>query len=345
MAGGGRLLRSLDDEPQVSAPAVRAEQRSRPTLVYKTDPNMRSSAEAGTRVRPNLDDVDEVIGASRWGQLRFRLERLARRRRVGLALAGGLYAATGLLGVGYGDHWPTIRDEILNSHVTVANLLGFRVVAVQTEGQNALTDDEVLLALGVKDDTALPFLDVNAARERLLANPLVAEATVRKMFPDRVTVSLVERKPFALWQHDGKVSILAEDGTPIDDFRDSRFAHLPLVVGPSANVKAQALLDALALVPKIREETYAAVLVAERRWNLRLRSGVEVKLPETEFGAALARLETLQSRQNLFAKWISVVDLRSPSNVVVRLSPEAADMMAEADKAAAKAAKKKAGQT
>lgn len=340
MARGGRVLRSVE-EPQFAAPPVRAA-RPQPTVVYRTDPNMRAAGEAKAP-RPDLDDVDEVIGASRWSQIRFRLERIARRKRIGLALVAALYAGTGVLGVIDGDHWPTIKDELLNSHVTVANLLGFRVTAVQTEGQAALTDDEVLLALGVKDDTALPFLDVRAARERLLANPLVQDATVKKLYPDRLTVTLVERKPFALWQHDGKVQILAEDGTPIDEFRDSRFAHLPLVVGPSANTRAQKLLDALALAPKIREETYAAVLVAERRWNLRLRSGVEVKLPETGYADALTRLETLQARQNVFAKWINVVDLRSPAKVVVRLSPEAAAQMAEADKASAKA-KKKAGQ-
>ena len=234
---------------------------------------------------------------------------------------------------------------MLNLPQTAANAVGFRVIAVQTEGQNALTDDEVLLALGIREDTALPFLDVGAARERLLENPLVQDATVRKLFPDRVTVHLVERKPFALWQHDGKVQILAEDGTPIDDFRDSRFAHLPLVVGPAANTRAQALLDALSLAPKVREETYAAVLVAERRWNLRLRSGVEVKLPEFEFGAALARLETMQARRDVFSKWISIIDLRSADKTVVRLTDEAAAQMAQDDKTASTKARKKAGQT
>ena len=342
MASGGRLLRSLD-EPLAPRGYGRPAQ-SRPRLVYKTDPNMRAAHEPGRRSRPDLDDVDEVIGASRWSNIRFKLERLVRKRRLGVALTLAFYAGTGLLGMVEGGHWPAVRYELANLHITTANALGFRVVAVQTEGQLALTDDEVLLALGVKDDTALPFLDVKAARERLMANPLVADATVRKLYPDRVTVHLVERKPFALWQHDGKVQILAADGTAIDEFRDSRFAHLPLVVGPGAFDRAQALRAARDLAPKVKEQTYAAVLVAERRWNLRLRSGVEVKLPETDFSAALARLETMQERQNLFGKWITVVDLRSPARTVVQLAPEAAEIMAEADKAAAKA-RKKAGQT
>lgn len=342
MAGGGRLLRSLD-ERHLPAPPKRAA-RPKPTLVYRTDPNMRGQGESRRSPRPDFSGVDEVIGASRWTSIQFRVERLAGRRHIGLALTGLLFAATGLYGMIEGGHWPTVKDAIRNSPVTAANAVGFRVVAVQTEGQVALTDDEVLLALGVKEDTALPFLDVGEARERLLANPLVKDATVKKLFPDRVTVNLVERKPFALWQHDGKVHILAEDGTPIDEFRDSRFAHLPLVVGPAANERAEKLLEAMQFAPKIREQTYAAVLVAERRWNLKLRSGVEVKLPENDFGPALTRLETLLARRDLFAKGVEVVDLRSPAHIVVRLTPEAAETMAEADKAAAKA-KKKAGQT
>lgn len=342
MAGGGRLLRSLD-ERHIPAPPRRVA-RPKPTLVYRTDPNMRGEGESRAPL-PDLSDVDEVIGASRWTAVRFKVERIARKKRLGLALTGAFFAATGLLGMIDGGHWPTVKAEILNLPVTTANAVGFRVVAVQTEGQVSLTDDEVLLALGVNEDTALPFLDVAAARDRLKANPLVKEATVQKLFPDRVVVGLVERKPFALWQHDGQVQILAEDGTPIDDFRDSRFAHLPLVVGPGANERAGKLLDAMQFAPKIREETYAAVLVAERRWNLKLRSGVEVKLPENEFGPALTRLETLLARQDVLAKDVAVVDLRSPAHIVVRLTPEAADAMAEADKAAAAKAKKRAGQT
>lgn len=354
MAGGGRVLRALDERP-VPAPPRRAErtipappqrvERPKPQLIFKTDPNMRSRAEKGPRPRrPDLSDVDAVMGASFSTNLRLKIERIARVRHLGLALVAAFYGATGVYGMAEGGHWPTVKHELANLHVTAANALGFRIVAVQTEGQVALTDDEVLIALGIREDTALPFLDVGAARDRLMANPLVKEATVKKLFPDRVTVSLVERKPFALWQHEGKVQILAEDGTPIDDFRDSRFAHLPLVVGPGADEKAQKLLDALAFATKIREQTYAAVLVAGRRWNLRLRSGVEVKLPETEYGGALARLETMLARKDLFAKGITIVDLRSPDRTVVRLTPEAAQTMAEADKAAAKA-RKKAGQT
>ena len=61
--------------------------------------------------------------------------------------------------------------------------------------------------------------------------------------------------------------------------------------------------------------------------------------------AALARLEPLQSRRDLFGKWISVVDLRAADKTVVRLTNEAADQMAQDDKTSSVKAKKKAGQT
>src|SRR3712207_7603123 len=51
--------------------------------------------------------------------------------------------------------------------------------------------------------TSLLFLDVAEARERLLANPWIAEATVQKLYPDRLALEIKEREAFALWQKSG----------------------------------------------------------------------------------------------------------------------------------------------
>ena len=51
----------------------------------------------------------------------------------------------------------------------------------------------------------------------------------------------------------------------------------------------------------------AAVLVGERRWNLRLKNGIDVQLPETGVEAALARLVDLDRAKKL----TTAISLRS----------------------------------
>ena len=102
--------------------------------------------------------------------------------------------------------------------------------------------------------------------------------------------------------------------------------------------------DFVALVkryPGIAGNVEASVLVADRRWNLHLKSGIEVLLPEGEPEQALQTLAELDRSKQILARDIVTVDLRLPYRVTVRLSDAAAAARDEALKAAAEKTKKK----
>jgi len=82
----------------------------------------------------------------------------------------------------------------------------------------------------------------------------------------------------------------------------------------------------------------ASVLIGERRWNLRLRNGLDIRLPERGIEQALDMLVALDRDKKLLTRDIVSVDLRLPDRVTVRLSDAAAAARAEAlkDKKAAK---------
>jgi cell division protein FtsQ len=210
-----------------------------------------------------------------------------------------------------------------------ARLFGFGIKAVTIAGERELTETEILGAAGIGPTNSLLFLDVEAVRARLKAVALVKDVSVTKLYPNRVMIDIEERQPFALWQKDGVVQIVAADGTPIDSMRDSRFAQLPLVVGDGANSRLaeyQVLLDAAGeLQPRIR----AGMLIAGRRWTLKMVDGVEVELPETDPAGAVARLIALQREDRILDKDIVSLDFRQAGRMVVRLTDEAASARAE----------------
>ena len=74
-----------------------------------------------------------------------------------------------------------------------------------------------------------------------------------------------------MWQKDKQVSVIASDGTVVQSFVDARYANLPLVVGAGAEKAASDFLAITDRFPAIRDQVRAYVLVAERRWNLRLK--------------------------------------------------------------------------
>jgi cell division protein FtsQ len=162
---------------------------------------------------------------------------------------------------------------------------------------------------------------------------------VLKLYPDRLQITVTERQAFALWQKDGRVSVIATDGTVLEPFVEDRYLRLPLVVGRGAERQANDFLAAVDRYPGIVSLLRASVLVADRRWNLRLTNGIDVRLPETNVEQALDRLVMLDREKKLLSRDIVAVDLRLPDRVTVRLS----DAAAQAREDALKDKKKKKG--
>ena len=223
---------------------------------------------------------------------------------------------------------------------SAANAAGFRIAAISLTGPKEVSREEILTTAGVTGRASLLFLDAAAARTRLLANPWIADAAVLKLYPDRLQITITERQAFALWQKDGRVSVIAADGTVLEPFVENRYLGLPLVVGRGAQRQAKDFLAIVDRYPDIRSALRASVLVAERRWNLRLNNGIDVRLPEANVEQALDRLVALDRDKKLLSRDIVAVDLRLPDRVTVRLSDAAAQAR---DDALKDKKKKKAG--
>jgi len=253
----------------------------------------------------------------------------------GIGVAGSITLLTAALGYGAvaGQHVPAVLDWLKGARDVAANSLGFRIAAISLTGEKEVSREEVLTTAGVTGRASLFFLDADAARTRLLANPWIADAAVLKLYPDRLQITITERLAFALWQKDGRVSVIAADGTVLEPFVEDRYVGLPLVVGRGAERQAQNFLGIIDRYPDIRSAVRASILVAERRWDLRLANGINVRLPETGLDGALDRLVQLDRDKKLLSRDITAVDLRLPDRVTVRLSDSAAQARDEALKA------------
>jgi cell division protein FtsQ len=245
-------------------------------------------------------------------------------RYAGVWASFAIIAASTTYGVVKGDHISPILDELRDWRDAGANAAGFRITGIALGGNRQVTREEVLATAGVTGRASLLFLDVLSARDKLKTNPWISDATVLKLYPGALQISVKERGAFALWQKDGRVAVIASDGTVLEPFVANRFTRLPLVVGQGAETQAQEFLAVLGRYPEIGGQVRASILIAERRWNLRLKNGVDVRLPESGVEEALANLVKLERDKKLISRDITAIDLRVPDRVTVQLSDAAA---------------------
>ena len=278
----------------------------------------RGSAHA-TRVSPLKPDLR---GASRLVQSRahaaFRAATLNRRSAlrsavtVLLALFGLFFVALWL-----GGYLPAVRQGMADYKQDRLMAMGFVVERIDVMGEGRLNEADVRAAVGIYRGDYFFDADLVRAQERTESLPWVDRAVVRRLWPNRIVVQLVETTPVALYQQDGVVHLADADGALVAPLTPET-ARLPdglrLFTGPDATLHAASITETLRGVPSVWADTTALTRHPSGRWDLHLSDALVVKLPlgrEAEGARAFARLTPAQRAA------YSVVDLRLPDRITL----------------------------
>lgn len=199
---------------------------------------------------------------------------------------------------------------------------GLEVREVAIAGRANQPEGAVRAAVYADASTAMLDADLPAIRARLIALPWVADATVARRFPGTIAVTLTERRPAALWRWQGRLALIDPTGEVLATENLKPFAKLPIVAGAGAGREFGALEGLLATAPTLGGQVDGATWVGARRWDLRMKTGEVVALPEG-YGraeAALAEFARLDAKKPLLGRGFVRFDLRLPGKMVVRVS-------------------------
>jgi len=200
---------------------------------------------------------------------------------------------------------------------------GLSVQEIRIEGREFAPREALLSAIGITPGEAMLDFQPAAAKQRLEGIAWVESAHVERRLPGTILIRITERRAFAVWQREGRFSIIDREGRVMATERLEAFGPLPLVVGLGAERVAAQMIDLLRSAPEIADRVQAIIRVSERRWNLRLQNGADVMLPEGHEEAAITRLAELQARERLLDRPLAAVDMRLPDRLVVRMQTPA----------------------
>ena len=196
---------------------------------------------------------------------------------------------------------------------------GFGVYEIHITGNRRVPTSTIFAALGLKPGQSIFSVDLPAARARIMALDWIASTDVVRRYPDAVTVNVVEKRPFGLWQtppdKDGQSHLaIVERSGGVITFQDvENFSQLPKLIGQGAPETAGEVVDAVLAHRAVSARVAAYERVSGRRWNLILNDGVVVKLPEADWQKELDALEHLIVDNGILERDVTEIDLRSPA--------------------------------
>ncbi len=233
--------------------------------------------------------------------------------RVGalLVLGGAVFA-----GLFQGGH---LKPALEPASRSAAGVMGLRARDVRIAGLTLRPPAAVLELLGIAPGEPLVGFDAARARRLLENSDWVKRAEVFRQYPSGVLIRIEERRPIARWEVNGAAYLVDDEGTLISSLDTRRFTHLPLLRGKGANRAASLLVHQLGRHRRLATALRHAERVSERRWNLRMRNGMTVLLPEQDVMAALAALDVLVARHGLLERAVARLDMRDPRRLRVAL--------------------------
>jgi cell division protein FtsQ len=175
-----------------------------------------------------------------------------------------------------------------------------------------------------QNSMAMPLVDLEGTRERLLRFGWVEDARVYRRLPDTLVVDIIERQPAAIWQHNRQLTLIDRDGVVLEPVKLDAMPDLPLVIGPGANRRSGELGRLLAAAPEIKPMMEGATWIGGRRWDLRFQSGEVLALPEGQGPAqkALVKFARMDKMTQLLGRGFARFDMRVPGKFIVRVSRE-----------------------
>ncbi len=194
---------------------------------------------------------------------------------------------------------------------------GLDLKKTQVRGRSHTPQETLAAAANLMIGAPILGIDLQKLHANINKIGWVEDAIVERRLPSTIRITLRERIPIALLQNDDQHKLIDHKGKIINGADPSNFTHLTVITGKNAAPHAAAILSILKTDPELFSEVWAASYRSQRRWDVHLKNGMKVRLPETDPITAWSRLALIDRKKSITDRDLAVIDLRVPHQLIV----------------------------
>lgn len=234
-------------------------------------------------------------------------------------MAVGLFIAGFFLWFYFSGNYDSAKQYFIAANGYVSEKTGLVLKDILLEGQEYTPKEDIIRIMTnatIENDEYLTIgdpilnIDLQKIKQKLEKLTWVRYASVERLYPSTLSVSIIERKPFALWQDKGVVNLIDSEGDIIKTRDIEKFSQLIIMVGDEAPAQAESLFNLINTEPELAKRVSSVIRVGKRRWNIRLTNDVEIKLPEEDASKAWIYVAQMQKDTSILDNDVQTIDLR-----------------------------------
>ena len=195
----------------------------------------------------------------------------------------------------------------------------YSLSVVNINGLNNINEDEILNVINPYKDSSIFLIPIKKIAKKIGQNNWVKSINIKSNYKDTIIISIDESKPIGIY-NTGIQNILFSDELKILDniaINENRFSALIIFEGKNSIHESTKLIDSLP--DDFIEFVDKAFLINGRRWNLKLKNNILLKLPENNTKEALGNYKKIYINfSNDELTDIETIDLRMKQKIILK---------------------------
>ena len=192
----------------------------------------------------------------------------------------------------------------------------FKIKKIEIFGVSDLKKKEIEDSVDPLKGKNIIFVNIHKVKKLLKKFDFVEEFKVKKIYPDRIEITVKELKPIGILIDKNKQFILLEYGKSIEGRQNKNYSGLPYVYGENAKshffIFHKSLKDIDFKIELIKEFKYFDI----NRWDIVLKNGKIIRLPSVNYKDSLKKFLNIYTKDNF--KKFNVFDFRIKGQLVLK---------------------------
>ena len=206
-----------------------------------------------------------------------------------------------------------------------SNKYNYNLKKIEVIGLTNLNKDEILIFFNKFKNNSIFLVPVKEISNEIKKNKWIKEVNIRNDYKNTLKVNIKEETPIGIYENNNQKILFSKNLVVLEILgKNHDYKNLISFYGENSIINSKYLISKID--QDIKKMIQSAIFIENRRWNIRLKNKITLKLPEKNLKEAINNYKKIYSNlSNKDLKDIEIIDLRIPNQAIIKYRNTAND--------------------
>ncbi len=199
-----------------------------------------------------------------------------------------------------------------------SNKYHYNLKKIEVTGLTNLNKDEILVYFNKFKNNSIFLVPVKEISNEIKKNKWIKEVNIRNDYKNTLKVNVKEEMPIGIYENNNQQILFSNNLSILEILgKNHDYKNLIIFFGENSIINSKYLTSKID--KDIQQMIESVKFIENRRWNIKLKNNIIIKLPEVKLDEAMKNYKKIYSNlSNKDLKDIEIIDLRIPKQAIIK---------------------------